>query len=302
LAIVFVVSLGLAIPATVTKMTHEGLHQSLTEKRWLNWVLAHIASPLGASWHWWCAKHNNAHHAFTNVGGFDHDLEQPTLRLSAVQPWHPWHRFQHLYVWVLYPFGTLAMVLVGDAEYILRGRLKGRQVETPGVRRTMALLVEKIVPMGLLVALALTQQPAHLVAAAWIGAFLVAGLSFSAMIAIGHYVETTEFPLPNADGFVGREWAAAQVAGSADVTVRNPVLRWYFGGLDHHTEHHLFPRMAHRNYPVIQPVVAETCRDFGVPYHLYPGLAAAYAAHTRHLRTLGRRPVATVLAAAPVAR
>ena len=149
LATMLVVSLGLAIPATVTKVSHEGLHQSLTTKRWLNWVVAHVASPLGASWHWWCAKHNNAHHGFTNVGGFDHDLEQPGLRLSPRQQWHPWHRIQHVYVWVLYPFGTLAMVLVGDAEYIVRGSLKGRQVERPSVTRTLALLAEKLGPAGL---------------------------------------------------------------------------------------------------------------------------------------------------------
>ena len=301
-AVALVISLGLAIPTTVTKVAHEGLHQSLTTKRWLNWGIAYVGSPLGASWHWWCAKHNNAHHAFTNVGGVDHDLEQPTLRLSPQQSWHPWHRFQHLYVWFLYPFGTLAMVLVGDADYIVRGRLKGRTVEHPGVARTLALLIEKIVPAGLLVALALTQRPALGVAAAWFGAFLVGGCAFSAMIAIGHYVETTEFPLPDAMGFVGRDWAAAQVAGSADVHLRNPVMRWYFGGLDHHTEHHLFPRIAHRNYPAIQPVVAEACRDFGIPYHLNPDLATALTAHARHLRRLGRSPISTVLAAAPAAR
>ena len=122
------------------------------------------------------------------------------------------------------------------------------------------------------------------------------------MIAIGHYVESTECPLPDAKGLVGRDWAAAQVAGSADISLHNPVLRWYFGGLDHHTEHHLFPRMAHRNYTVIQPVVAETCRDFGIPYHRYPNLAAAFAAHFRHLRNLGRPPVSTVVAVDPAGR
>jgi len=129
--------------------------------------------------------------------------------------------------------------------------------------------------------------------------FLVAGFAFAAMIAIGHYLETTEFPVPDAEGRVARDWAAAQVAGSADIVVRNRLLRWYFGGLDHHTEHHLFPRMAHRNYPVIRDVVADTAAEFGVPFHLYPNLAAAFGGHYRHLRTLGRVPSTRAVVAAP---
>ena len=183
----------------------------------------------------------------------------------------------------------------------MRDFLKGRQVSQPTVGRAVALLVEKLLPMSLLVALALTQRPALAVVAAWFGVFLVAGCAFAAMNTIGHYVETTEFPSPDADGKVARDWAAAQAAGSADVVIRNPILSWYFGGLNYHTEHHLFPRMAHRNFEIVQPVVAETCAEYGVPYHLYPSLAAVYGAHFRHLRSLRRaqsHPAAAIAAPA----
>ena len=42
------------------------------------------------------------HDGNTNVVGFDTDIDQmPFARLAPQQPWKPWHRYQHLYMWVL---------------------------------------------------------------------------------------------------------------------------------------------------------------------------------------------------------
>jgi linoleoyl-CoA desaturase len=60
------------------------------------------------------------------------------------------------------------------------------------------------------------------------------------------------------------------------------------GGLNYQVEHHLFPRIAHRHYPAIAPIVQEVCREFGVPYHSHASVRAALASHWRFLRRLGR--------------
>ena len=34
--------------------------------------------------------------------------------------------------------------------------------------------------------------------------------------------------------------------------------------------HHLFPNVCHTHYPAIAPIVLDTCREFGIPYIVFP--------------------------------
>ncbi len=34
--------------------------------------------------------------------------------------------------------------------------------------------------------------------------------------------------------------------------------------------HHLFPNICHTHYPAIAPIVLQTCREFGIPYTVFP--------------------------------
>lgn len=34
--------------------------------------------------------------------------------------------------------------------------------------------------------------------------------------------------------------------------------------------HHLFPGICHTHYPAIAPIVMDTCKEFNVPYKIYP--------------------------------
>lgn len=36
--------------------------------------------------------------------------------------------------------------------------------------------------------------------------------------------------------------------------------------------HHLFPNICHTHYPAIAPIVMDTCREFGIPYKVFPNV------------------------------
>src|SRR6266511_2318014 len=69
----------------------------------LNRVMAFGLDLLGGSsylWHW---KHNVFHHGYPNVVGMDEDLDVgPLARLAPAQRRRFAHRFQHVYMWILY--------------------------------------------------------------------------------------------------------------------------------------------------------------------------------------------------------
>ena len=37
--------------------------------------------------------------------------------------------------------------------------------------------------------------------------------------------------------------------------------------------HHLFPGVCHTHYPAIAPIVLDTCKEFNVPYKVYPSVS-----------------------------
>ena len=41
----------------------------------------------------------------------------------------------------------------------------------------------------------------------------------------------------------------------------------FTGVLNHQTVHHLFPGIIQSHYPKIRPIIAETCKEFGVRYN-----------------------------------
>ena len=49
---------------------------------------------------------------------------------------------------------------------------------------------------------------------------------------------------------------------------------WFHGGLQHHIEHHLFPRLPRHSLPKIRPFVRELCSKHGLPYRTDPFFVA----------------------------
>jgi acyl-lipid Delta6-acetylenase / acyl-lipid (9-3)-desaturase len=50
---------------------------------------------------------------------------------------------------------------------------------------------------------------------------------------------------------------------------------WFHGGLQHHIEHHLFPRLPRHSLPKVRPHVRALCEKHGLPYRSDPFLIAA---------------------------
>jgi linoleoyl-CoA desaturase len=161
------------------------------------------------------------------------------------------------------------------------------------------LVVEKLLGLGLVLGFAFLVRPWPAVVAGFEGAGLVGGLVLAVSFQIQHVVDTTAYPVADAtDGSIGTEWARTQVAGAADVATGNRLYSWYVGGLNHHIEHHLFPRVGHVLLPAIAPLVRTACAEHGVTYTEFSTIAAAIAAHQRMLRRLGA-PRSPVPATAP---
>ncbi len=246
---------------------------------------------VGASASQWIKGHVQVHHTATNVVGKDDDIAlAPFGRLAPQQQRHPWHRFQHLYLWALYCFTAVA-IMVADIIGVISQSVSGDRLgRRPSFGDYTVLVLTKTTFVFAMVVVPLLLHPWWIVVLGISLTLAIAGLLLGVVFQLAHAVEQAEFRTN--DELPGVGWHEWQVRSTVDFCHgRGPVARmvtWYTGGLNYQTEHHLFPRVPHTAYPEILPVVQRVCDDFSVEHRVQPTLRQALGSHYRHLRRLGR--------------
>ncbi|MCC5953855.1 MAG: acyl-CoA desaturase [Acidimicrobiia bacterium] len=287
--------LVVGVVAVGTGIFHDANHGAFSASRRANRVVAHSADVLGASSWVWRFKHNTLHHAHTNVVGRDSDIEQsPFARLAPQQPWRRWHRYQHLYMWVLYGILTLKWFIVSDVVALLKGGFGTDRFPRPPTPRDVAVGAGgKLVHLGWAVVIPLLFHPWWGVALFYLGASWLVGFTLAMMFQLAHCTDVVEF-LSRSDAEHQESFEVHQLRTTAGIECRLPLLggfvRWIMGGLDHQVEHHLAPRLPHTVYPAMATRLRVLCAERGLPYHEHRSVWRAVRAHGRWLELLGRDP------------
>jgi linoleoyl-CoA desaturase len=244
---------------------------------------------LGFSSYVWRVKHNVAHHTYTNVVGYDDDIDQtPFLRLAPAQEPKPWYRLQWLYVWPLYSLMVLRWQTGGDLAALVRGRIGRSALHRPRRWDLAGLIGGKAVFVGWALVVPLLVYPWWVVLAGYAGFTMAVSLVAATTFQLAHSVEGADTATPDEVASASRPWAVHQVETTVDFCPRNPVLTWLLGGLNFQIEHHLFPRVQHIHYAHIAAIVQRNCARHRIRYTSQPSLRAALRAHARHLRAMGR--------------
>ena len=281
--------LGVAMAGIGFNVMHDGGHQAYSDRRWLNRLMALTLDLVGGSSYIWQWKHARFHHTWVNVAGHDSDIDLGVLgRLSPEQPRRPWHRWQHVYLWVLYGVTAIRWHLYGDFRDMLTGTVGERPFQRPRGWDLAGFVLGKLAFFTLAFALPLLFHPVLAVLGFYALTAAVAGVLLALVFQMAHVVEEAAFPVPGADGLkIDTPWAVHQLETTVDFARGNRVLSWMIGGLNFQIEHHLFPRISHVHYPMVARVVEAACREFGMPYREHRSFAAGIASHYRWLRRLG---------------
>ena len=291
-ALLLSVLAGIGMSGTGMSVMHDASHGSLSEKKWINKLMGASMYTFGGSTFNWNMQHNVMHHTFTNILGFDEDIEErAVIRLCKHVPATKLHRYQHIYALFLYGFMTLSLV-TKDFRQLRNYNKLGitKQQHANPVHEFLKLIATKIIYLFVFIAL-----PLLLTDFSWwqiLLGFLVmhftAGVIMSTIFQMAHVVEGADQPLPNLDGNIDNDWAIHQLYTTANFARNNTILNWFIGGLNFQIEHHLFPNICHVHYRDIAPIVEQTALDFGLPYNIKPTFLGAVASHLRTLKELGR--------------
>jgi linoleoyl-CoA desaturase len=286
----FVMGIGMA--GIGMSVMHDAVHGSFSNKNWLNKIFGSSIYFIGGNIFTWRVQHNILHHTYTNIDGFDEDIEpKGSLRLTKHSPLKKIHRFQYIYAFFLYCFMSLSRTF-RDLDQLIKYNKAGitRQLGSTPRKEILLLLVTKIAYLGTIFVL-----PLLFSGFSWwiiILGFLVmhatAGLFMAIVFQMAHVVEEVDHPLPNAKGDIENEWTIHELETTANFGRKNGWFSWMIGGLNFQVEHHLFPNICHVHYPAISPIVERTAKEFGLPYNVNRTFFTAVGSHVRVLKALGK--------------
>ena len=292
-AVPLAASLGFAMAAVGFNIQHDGNHGSFSERGWVSRIAGAGLDLLGGSSIVWRFQHNLLHHSYTNLAGADHDIDTGGFgRLSPAQSLRRFHRFQHIYLWLLYATIALKWQLFDDFHALITGRMGPQRMPRPGKRDLVLFASGKVVFFGLAFVLPSFRHPIWVVLVGYAGTMLLVGFLLAVIFQLAHSVQEAAHPGYTESARLPEEWAVHQVRTTVDFARGNRFLAWYIGGLNFQVEHHLFPRISHVHYPLISPIVEEVSRRFGIRYTAHPTFGAAMASHQRFLRDMGRAATA----------
>lgn len=281
---------GLASALVGFNVMHDGAHSSLSSSPRINALAAATFNIIGSNRYYWNQKHNRNHHSFTNVKDVDEDIDTfGLMRLSPHQPRYAWHRFQHVYAWMLYPLTSLFWFFVLDFKAYASHKIGNLDFTAPMTWKDhLEFWGFKLLYWALYLALPISLLGVDTALWGFLLMHFVMGFLFAVVFQLAHVVDLAEFIQPNEEQQLDSEWAIHQLDTTVDFATDSAFVSWCLGGLNFQVEHHLFPRISHIHYPTLHRLIREHCEHAGHPVRSYPTSWQAIQGHYRHLRTLGQ--------------
>jgi linoleoyl-CoA desaturase len=281
------VSLGVAGSGIGFMIMHDANHHAFARRRWVNRVMSLTLDLIGGSSYVWSAKHL-AHHTYPNVSDHDPDIDAlPFARFDPAQTRRPWHRYQHIYLWLFYCTVTIRWQFASDFTFLYAGRAGRTPLRRPRGGALVSLIAGKLVFVTWALVIPLLVHPVLPVLGIFLFTSFVASLLLTTVFQLSHCVAEAEFIDPMDDDKT-RTWQVHQVQSTVDFAHKNRVLSYYVGGLNHQIEHHLYSRLPHTLYGRIAVIVEQEAARHGIRYLHHPTFRQAIRAHNSFLKEMGR--------------
>lgn len=287
------VIMGIGMAGIGMGVMHDAAHGSFSKWPWLNKVFSGTMYFIGGNTFNWKIQHNLLHHTYTNIEGFDEDIDpKGMLRLSPQTPLKKIHRFQYIYAFFLYCLMTISRIFneFRQLNKYNKSGITRQQGSTPR-KEMMYLILTKLVYLGVIFSLPLvfTAFSWWIIILGFLTMHFVSGIFMSTVFQMAHIVEEVKQPVPTPEGCIQNEWTIHELETTANFSKKSHFFAWMIGGLNFQIEHHLFPYISHIHYRAIAPIVKSTAIEFGLPYNENKTFFGAIGSHIRMLKKLGRQ-------------
>jgi linoleoyl-CoA desaturase len=285
--------MGFGMAGIGLSIMHDANHGAYSKNQTVNKIFGYCLNIVGGFDVNWRIQHNVLHHTYTNIIGMDEDVDAGiVLRFSDSQKRKPHHGYQHYYAWFLYGLMSISWILTKDFIQIVKYNKKNL-VATQGTtlsKAVISLTIWKIVYLSYIIGLPIFfTGNIGVTIAGFLLMHFIAGLFLTTVFLCAHIVDQTDFPLPDQEGNIEKNWYVHQMETTANFSNRKSFFSWFIGGLNYQIEHHLFPTICHVHYYELSKIVKETANEFGLPYHANQSFLQALRHHANHLKIMGSK-------------
>ena len=266
---------------------HDGNHLAFTSSKTLSWASGHTLDMIGSSSVVYRRSHVFGHHSCVNHYELDRsfDTTYPLMRLHIAQPLHWYHRYQHIYSWLLYFSVNFGDLFGTFDEFFWMSNFPSRR----GSTSFPSFMSQILVKLCWLFYAVIFPSYFHGFVAMFpilVLYFNCFGIGYALFFAVNHW--TLDAGFVDNSTINNSNWGILQVENSINFALDSTFWTTLTGGLNHQIEHHLFPSMVHTRLPEIAKIVQDTCKEFNVRYFIYPSFWSALYGHYKLLKVLGK--------------
>ncbi len=288
-------AMGVLTIFVALNIAHDAAHSTFSSKKWINKSILYTFDFLGASGYLWKLKHVYSHHLHVNIPNMDADIKQSNLvRIFPNAPFLKFHRFQYLYMPLLYAFYTLVWLCFRDFRDFFQTDISGKPHHQHPKREYVKLFLGKFIFFGRMLLLPYLLLPFSFgqIFLGFVLFHMCASYTVALALISAHVGEHSVYPAPNENGKMEQSWVRHQIVTTSDFATNNRLITHLFGGFTHHVVHHVFPNICHIHYPKLTPILIQTCREFGMPYQCTPTLGGAVMSHFKFLKMRSKQNLA----------
>lgn len=267
-------------------IAHDANHLAIVNHERIKKLLRYSFDLCGINSYMWRQLHNHQHHNYMNVKDEDDGLvARGLLRYTSHHEHKFIHRFQHLYLVLVYSFFSLDYIFIKDFECFYRPFLNGLKGKKHPRIEYVKLFAFKLGYVAYAIGLPMLLLDFHplFVLLAYVLWQLPIGLIGAIIIQVEHPLQKNEFPLSRNeyDDFIYHVFAT-----TSDHSLNSFVADWFYGGLHLHVAHHLVPKICHTHYREITKLIEPIAKKHGVNYKRNETIFDAFREHYSHLQNL----------------
>jgi linoleoyl-CoA desaturase len=283
--------LGVFLVMIFLNIIHDAVHNAIFSNKKLNKGYVYLFDLMGANSFVWRQRHIRFHHNYPNVNGWDTDIEQSNLaRIFPTDQVLPIHRYQHIYLPLLYPLYLFNWLLVRDfKDFFNKKKTIWKLAVIPRIEYVKLFIFKAFFLLYLMVFPKLVLNVSWWQVIAGFVIMLFTASVFSLMVLLSPHANTSsEFPLPDDANSLPHNWMMHMLTTTNDVTNDNWFIRFFMGCFNYHVAHHLFPNVNHIYYPEVTKLLKKYASAYQLPYRQY-SLGTSLSKHYQLLKTNGVR-------------
>ena len=278
--------LGLFLVLNFLNLIHEAVHHTLFKNRRLNQWYVYFFDLMGANSFIWKIRHTRLHHNYPNVMGWDSDFEQsPIARVFPHGPFSKMHKYQHVYLPLIYPLYLFNWLLIRDfKDFFSKNQLIWKVSSIPKTEFVKLFVFKSIfIFYTLILPKIVLDLPWAEAITAFLTMIFTASIISLLVLLSPHANTESDFPMPDAKGTMPSTWFYHQLSTTNDVKEDNWFTRFFMGCFNFHIAHHLFPSVNHVYYPEITVIIKRFAKENNLPYRQFP-LTTSLKNHYRLLK------------------